>query len=58
MSRPVAVDDQSITLMRVIAAPVDKVFAAWTDPALMTRWMVPIFCKIVEVSAARDRAVS
>lgn len=51
MSRPMPVDDQSITIVRLIAAPVADVFAAWTNPELMTRWMVPIFCKIEEVSA-------
>ena len=51
MSLPAASPDQSITLVRVIAAPIEDVFAAWTDPALMTRWMVPILCKIVEASA-------
>lgn len=51
MSRPMPVDEQSITIVRLIAAPVADVFAAWTNPELMTRWMVPIFCKIVEATA-------
>lgn len=30
--------DKSITLTRVIDAPVEEVFAAWTDPALLEQW--------------------
>ena len=41
-------DEQSITLVRVIAAPVAEVFRAWTDPALIRQWLVPVFCRIVE----------
>ncbi len=44
-------DAQSITLVRTIAAPVAEVFRAWTDPALMRRWLAPAFCKVAEVSA-------
>lgn len=51
MSQSVAADEQSITMVRVIAAPVASVFEAWTDPALMSRWMVPIFCRIVDATA-------
>ena len=43
--------DTSIALVRTIAAPVADVFAAWTNPREMQRWMVPIFCKIVEMDA-------
>lgn len=31
----------SLTLKKRIAAPAAKVFAAWTDPALMARWFGP-----------------
>jgi uncharacterized protein YndB with AHSA1/START domain len=46
-----AAEEQSITLVRVIAAPVAEVFAAWTNPMLIRRWMVPILCRILEVEA-------
>lgn len=44
-------DEQSITVVRTFDAPVAEVFAAWTDPALMREWLVPVFCKITDVSA-------
>ena len=28
----------SLTLSRIIPAPRDEVFAAWTDPELLTQW--------------------
>ena len=36
-------DDRSIylTLHRTIAAPVERVYAAWTDPALLRQWLAP-----------------
>jgi uncharacterized protein YndB with AHSA1/START domain len=30
-----------ITIVRDFAAPADRVFRAWTDPELVTRWMGP-----------------
>lgn len=30
--------ENSITLTRTIDAPVDELFAAWTDPALLEQW--------------------
>ena len=30
--------EKSITLTRMIEAPVEEVFAAWTDPALLEQW--------------------
>ena len=44
-------DEQTITLVRTIAAPVAKVFTAWIDPALMAQWLAPTFCKVTEVEA-------
>jgi hypothetical protein len=44
-------EEQSITLVRVLAAPVAEVFAAWTNPMRIRRWMVPILCRILEVEA-------
>ncbi|KAB2916695.1 MAG: SRPBCC domain-containing protein [Hyphomicrobiaceae bacterium] len=32
---------RSISLLRTIDAPAGEVFAAWTDPALMQRWLAP-----------------
>jgi uncharacterized protein YndB with AHSA1/START domain len=32
----------SLTLKRRIKAPPSKVFAAWTDPVLMARWLGPV----------------
>lgn len=51
MTTTPASDEQSITIVRTIAAPVAEVFAAWTEPSLMRRWLAPIFCKVVEASA-------
>ena len=31
----------SLNLTRIIRAPRDRVFAAWTDPAALTRWWGP-----------------
>ena len=38
----------SITVVRTIAAPVARVFAAWTDPALLQQWLAPGFMRVVE----------
>ena len=32
---------QTVTVEREVAAPIDEVFAAWTTPALMARWLSP-----------------
>jgi uncharacterized protein YndB with AHSA1/START domain len=32
----------SLELRRLLSAPAEDVFAAWTDPALMERWMSPV----------------
>ncbi len=31
----------SVTIVRTFACPIDEVFAAWTDPALLRRWLAP-----------------
>jgi uncharacterized protein YndB with AHSA1/START domain len=41
----------SITIVRTIGAPVAEVFAAWTDPALLQRWLAPGPCECVEATA-------
>ena len=33
--------DTTIVMERVLDAPIARVFAAWTDPALMTQWYCP-----------------
>ena len=35
-------DQPSLTLTRRLKAPAAKVFAAWTDPQLITRWWHPV----------------
>ncbi len=41
----------SITVVRTIAAPIAEVFAAWTDPLLLQRWLAPGRCEVLEASA-------
>jgi uncharacterized protein YndB with AHSA1/START domain len=41
----------SITIVRSFAAPVGEVFAAWTDPALLQRWLAPAPCQVLEATA-------
>jgi uncharacterized protein YndB with AHSA1/START domain len=31
-----------VTITRVLQAPIERVFAAWTDPALMACWFYPV----------------
>lgn len=35
-------DNESLVLSRHLAAPPARVFAAWTDPALIARWFTPM----------------
>lgn len=44
-------DDRIINLSRFIAAPPAKVWAAWTDPALLPRWFGPegFSCRTKEI---------
>jgi uncharacterized protein YndB with AHSA1/START domain len=37
-----SVADRELVLTRVIDAPREKVFRAWTDPALLVRWFAPL----------------
>ena len=39
----------SLTLKRRLKAPPDKVFAAWTDPDKVKRWMGPGEVKVLKV---------
>jgi len=45
----------SLTLKRRIKAPPAKVFAAWTDPTMMARWLGPV--GTVELTAKTDSRV-
>jgi len=45
------VSGASITIVRTFAAPVDEVFAAWTDAATMQAWLAPDPCVVIEASA-------
>lgn len=37
----VTLEDQRVTIRREFAAPVEQVYAAWTDPEKMARWFAP-----------------
>ena len=41
MPPAIAPQKPSLTLVRRLKAPPAKVYAAWTDPALMARWWGP-----------------
>src|SRR3954470_23188500 len=41
-SEPSASSDRELVLTRVIDAPRDKLFRAWTDPALLKQWFAPL----------------
>ncbi len=41
MNSETNVSDTSVVLSRVIKAPVDKVYQAWTDPEQMRLWLSP-----------------
>lgn len=47
--------DIHLTLRRVIDAPVQRVYAAWTDPALLKQWLAP--GNAVALRAVADIAV-
>ena len=37
-----SVADRELVLTRIIDAPREKVFRAWTDPALLVQWFAPL----------------
>ena len=37
-----ATSDRDLVLTRIIDAPRDKVFKAWTEPELLTQWFAPL----------------
>ncbi|HEY4887102.1 MAG TPA: SRPBCC domain-containing protein [Candidatus Dormibacteraeota bacterium] len=42
-------DQPSVRVNRLLSAPIDEVYAAWTDPAFMCRWFSPTGRAEVEV---------
>lgn len=43
--------DDAVEVRRTLPATPDRVFAAWTDPAWLTRWMSPVGHARVEADA-------
>ena len=41
MSTPTPASDRELVLTRLIDAPREKVFAAWTTPELLVQWFAP-----------------
>lgn len=41
-----AAREQEVHIMRLVAAPREQVFKAWTDPASLARWFAPHGCTI------------
>ncbi len=44
-------DNRSLEIQRIIKAPRDRVYAAWTDPAQLQQWFGPDGVKTVRFSA-------
>ena len=40
-----------LTLHRLIDAPVEEVYAAWTEPEMLRRWLAPGSAKVVRAVA-------
>ena len=40
--QPASVGDRELVLTRLIAAPREKLFRAWTEPELLRRWFAPL----------------
>ena len=47
----------SISLVRTIGASAGKVFAAWTDPTVMRRWLAPEACGGTTVEVEADARI-
>jgi uncharacterized protein YndB with AHSA1/START domain len=41
-ARTAPTSDRELVLTRVIRAPREKVFKAWTDPELLKKWFAPL----------------
>lgn len=57
MKNPTTVErrsDREVVVTRLIAAPVRKVFAAWTRPELFQQWWVPKSAPVALVSCEMD----
>jgi uncharacterized protein YndB with AHSA1/START domain len=39
---PTSTSDRELVLSRVIDAPPEKLFRAWTDPELLRQWFAPL----------------
>lgn len=50
MSTEITKTDDTLTLVRTFDAPVERVFAAWTTPALVERWWGCDQCESVQVT--------
>ena len=51
MAKPTDVSNIHLTLCRVIDAPVERVYAAWTTPELLQRWFAPGDATVTRVVA-------
>ena len=51
---PVATDRTRLRIERQLPAPVEEVFAAWTDPQMMARWLSPTGQAEVEAEVRVD----
>ena len=40
-AQPASVAERELVLTRIIPAPRDRVYRAWTDPKLLTQWFAP-----------------
>jgi uncharacterized protein YndB with AHSA1/START domain len=50
MSEPrAAADDRTVRLTRAIAAPPERVYRAWLDPAILAQWISPVGHAVVSV---------
>ncbi len=38
MSQQITLEDRKLIITRMFAVPVERVFQAWTDPAIMAKW--------------------
>jgi uncharacterized protein YndB with AHSA1/START domain len=43
--------DTSVVLTRLVPAGPDAIFAAWTDPELLSRWLAPAPCEVKAADA-------
>jgi len=41
MTQEMTIEDHKLVIKRTFAAPVERVYQAWTDPAQMAQWFSP-----------------